>query len=424
MKEVKTINWSSKQLQTMFNKETIRFDSYVQRNKCWDNKMKSLLVRTILNGFPRVPEIYATRDSGSKIYQCLDGQQRLTTIIDFMNDDIVLDEIDPVVDDNGTVYELSGKKFSELDDVLKDIILSYIWRVAYYDDLSDDEIAELFYLINNSKPLSPIEHVRCLTHSLKAIQLLGGHELFTTSLTEKAFEKYTHEDLVIKSYIMLTSNMPCLDNKHVRGVMEVVEFTEDDIYNLTAVFDRILNTYKTLISDEPDEKIAKKNKRIAKRLITRTHMLSVIPIVKRSLDENVSDAVFTAWVKNFFSGSKSVTKYEEYNTRCTSGSSSIGAIKVRLDVVKKDYEEFMKDVKIEPKKNEETEVVNVEEATDEDTEVETVNISEIETDAEVEADTETESNDVEAEDSEDVATDTETEVTESKDTTENVADVA
>lgn len=421
MKEVKTINWSSKQLQTMFNKETIRFDSYVQRNKCWDNKMKSLLVRTILNGFPRVPEIYATRDSGSKIYQCLDGQQRLTTIIDFMNDDIILDEIDPVVDDNGTVYELSGKKFSELDDVLKDIILSYIWRVAYYDDLSDDEIAELFYLINNSKPLSPIEHVRCLTHSLKAIQLLGGHELFTTSLTEKAFEKYTHEDLVIKSYIMLTSNMPCLDNKHVRGVMEVVEFTEDDIYNLTAVFDRILNTYKVVISDESDTKTAKVNKRIAKRLITRTHMLSVIPMVKRSLDENVSDDVFTAWVKNFFSGSKSVTKYEDYNTRCTSGSSSIGAIKVRLDVVKKDYEEFMKTVKLEPK-NENVEVVNVEEVADED--MESGTDTESETNNETD-NTETESNDVEVEsESEDVVTDTETEVTESKDTTENVDDVA
>lgn len=422
MKEVKTINWSSKQLQTMFNKETIRFDSYVQRNKCWDNKMKSLLVRTILNGFPRVPEIYATRDSGSKIYQCLDGQQRLTTIIDFMNDDIVLDEIDPVVDDNGTVYELSGKKFSELDDVLKDIILSYIWRVAYYDDLSDDEIAELFYLINNSKPLSPIEHVRCLTHSLRAIQLLGGHELFTTSLTEKAFEKYTHEDLVIKSYIMLTSNMPCLDNKHVRGVMEVAEFTEDDIYNLTAVFDRILNTYKRITFDEPDEKIAKKNKRIAKRLITRTHMLSVIPMVKRSLDENVSDAVFTAWVMNFFSGSKSVTKYEEYNTRCTSGSASIGAIKVRLDVVKKDYEEFMKTVKLEPKKNEDenVEVVNVEEVTDEETDTESGTDTESETNNETD-NTETESNDVET-GSEDVVTETET--TESKDTTENVADVA
>lgn len=424
MKEVKTINWSSKQLQTMFNKETIRFDSYVQRNKCWDNKMKSLLVRTILNGFPRVPEIYATRDSGSKIYQCLDGQQRLTTIIDFMNDDIVLDEIDPVVDDNGTVYELSGKKFSELDDVLKDIILSYIWRVAYYDDLSDDEIAELFYLINNSKPLSPIEHVRCLTHSLRAIQLLGGHELFTTSLTEKAFEKYTHEDLVIKSYIMLTSNMPCLDNKHVRGVMEVAEFTEDDIYNLTAVFDRILNTYKRITFDEPDEKIAKKNKRIAKRLITRTHMLSVIPMVKRSLDENVSDAVFTAWVMNFFSGSKSVTKYEEYNTRCTSGSASIGAIKVRLDVVKKDYEEFMKTVKLEPKKNEDenVEVVNVEEVTDEETDTESGTDTESETNNETD-NTETESNDVET-GSEDVVTETETETTESKDTTENVADVA
>ena len=350
MKGVKTITWSSKQLAAMFNKETIRFDSYVQRNKCWDNKRKSLLIRTVLNGFPRVPEIYATRDSDSKVYQCLDGQQRLTTMFDFMNDDIVLDELEPVVDDDGNVYELTGKKFSELDEVLRDIILTYSWRVAYYDDLTDDEIAELFYLINNAKPLSQIEHIRCISPALKTIQEIGKHELFTTALTEKAFEKYTHEDLVIKSYIMLTSDTPCLDTKVVRPTMEKAEFTEQDINIMNGVFNRILNTYKTIVADDSPE-TGKLSKRIAKRLLTRTHMLSIMPIVKKSLIDRVSDDVFTLWVKNFFCGSRSATKYDEYNSRCTAGSGHAETIKVRLDVIKKDYNKFMKKIEKEKENN-------------------------------------------------------------------------
>lgn len=342
MREVKTITWSSKQLASMFDKETIRFDSYVQRHKCWDNKRKSLLVRTVLNGFPRVPEIYATKDTDNKIYQCLDGQQRLTTMFDFMRDKIILDEIDPVVDDDGNEYELTGKTYSELPELLQDIIKTYSWRVAYYDDLTEDEQAEMFYLINNAKPLSSIEHMRCLSPSLRIIQKIGEHELFTTSLTEKAFERYAHEDLVIKSYVMLTHKTPCLDNKTIRPTMETAVFTEEDINNLNAVYDRILEVYKEVIADTSTE-TGKLSKKVAKRVITKTHMLSIIPIVKKSLDDNVSIELFTAWVKNFFCGTKSPTKYDKYNNKATSGSGHIEAVKARLDVIKTDYAKFMKE---------------------------------------------------------------------------------
>ena len=117
----------------------------------------------------------------------------------------------------------------------------------------------------------------------------------------------------------------------------------DDIELMNKVYDRILNTYKTIIVDDSPE-TGKISKRIAKRLLTRTHMLSIMPIVKRSLEENVSDEMFTNWVKNFFCGTKSVTKYSDYNTRCASGSGHAENVKVRLKIVKKDYENFMKQI--------------------------------------------------------------------------------
>lgn len=341
MKDVKTITWSAKQISKMIDKETIRFDSYVQRNKCWDNERKSKLIRSIINGFPRVPEIYATKDTEAGVYQCLDGQQRLTTVYDFINDNFILSDLEPVINEEEKEFDLNGSKFSNLDEELQDIILSYSFRIAYYDDLDDDEQAELFFLINNSKPLTSIEHNRALTKELKTIQKIGSHELFTTALTEKAFEKYTHEDLVVKSYIMLTSDKPCTDNKIVKETMKNLKFTEDDINMMNAVYDRILTAYKAIISDDSSE-TGKISKRIAKRLLTRTHMLSIMPIVKRSLEENVSDEMFTNWVKNFFCGTKSATKYNDYNTRCTASSGHAENVKVRLNVVKKDYENFMK----------------------------------------------------------------------------------
>ena len=324
----------------MFEKGTIKFDSYVQRSECWDIERKSLLIRTVLNGFPRIPEIYATRDSSEKVYQCLDGQQRLTTMFHFINDEFELCELEPVVDDDGNVYELSGKKFSDLPEELRDIILTYSWRIAYYDDLTDEDVAELFYLTNNGKPLSAIEHCRCLCKSLSTVQELGKHELFTTSLTEKAFARYTHEDLIIKSYIMLTFEEPCLDAKVVRPTMESIKLTDEDVANLNNIFDRILATYNNIISDE-DKENEKFNKKVAKRLITRTHMLSVIPIVKRSIEENISVEKFAEWVKHFFCGAKSATNYYDYNSRCTSGSGHVEAIQTRLDIIEKDYDEFM-----------------------------------------------------------------------------------
>ena len=252
-----------------------------------------------------------------------------------------LTDIPEVTLEDGTEIDINGMYFSGLNEELQDALNSYSFTIYYFEDITEDEVSEMFYRLNFGKPLSSVELSRARAKDLKTIQKIGKHELFTTSLTEKAFEKYTHEDLVIKSYIMLTSDNPCLDTKVVRPVMETTEFTKDDIDLMNAVYDRIFNAYKLIIADDSPE-TGKISKRIAKRLITRTHMLSIIPIVKRSIDENVSDSVFANWVKNFFCGTKSATKYDEYNNRCASGSGHAENVKVRLKVIKKDYEKFMK----------------------------------------------------------------------------------
>ena len=356
MQKKATISWNARQISKMISKGTIVFDSAAQRSLVWDNYRKSLLIHSMIEDYIILPML-ANRIDG--VYSITDGKQRLNCVNDFVNDRFALSDLPDVTLDDGTEIDINGKTFSELPEEVQDAINTFMFTMYYYDNMLEDLNNEVFFRINNGKPLSNIELSRVRSKQLKLIREIGNHELFTTALTEKAFEKYTHEDLVIKSYIMLTSDTPCLDAKVVRQTMEKAEFTDQDVNIMNGVFNRILNTYKTIIADDSPE-TGKISKRIAKRLLTRTHMLSIMPIVKKSLIDRVPDDVFTLWVKNFFCGSRSATKYDEYNSRCTAGSGHVETIKVRLDVIKKDYNKFMKKIEKENSIDnvEEKEVVN------------------------------------------------------------------
>lgn len=406
------ISWNARQLSKMIEKGSITFDSAVQRGLVWDNDRKSLLIHSMMTGFP-IPAMYAAKDTETKILSMLDGKQRSNAISDFLHGRFTLSNVPEVVLEDGTEVDVNGMYFSGLCEELQDIISNYSLTIYYFEDITDDEIAELFYRLNNGRALSNIERVRAVSKSFKTIQELKKHELFTTALTEKAFEKYVPDELVIKSYIMLTFDKPCLDAKVTNPTMMNAILTDQDINIMNGVFNRILNTYKTIIADDSPE-TGKLSKRIAKRLLTRTHMLSIMPIVKKSLIDRVPDDVFVLWVKNFFCGSRSATKYDEYNSRCTAGSGHAETIKVRLDVIKKDYNKFMKKIEKERENdrsvNEVNEVVETVENTEE-TSNETVEVVKTTETNEVEESVDVTENEIETvNETETVETDTDSEI--------------
>lgn len=356
-----TLSWNARQLGKMVGKNEVVFDHAVQRRLVWDNDRKSLLIHSMIYGYP-IPFMYMINVNDK--YSVIEGKQRANCIHDFLNDEFTLTNVPEITLEDGTELDINGMKFSELPEEIRDTINNYSLTIAYFDNITDDEVSELFFRLNNSKALSSIEHMRCLSPSLRIIQQIGQHELFTAALTEKAFEKYTHEDMVIKSYIMLTHKEPAYDTKYVKPVMETAKFTEEDINNLNAIYDRILAVYKAIVADTSTE-TGKLSKKIAKRVITRTHMLSIIPIVKKSIDDGVSIELFTAWVKNFFCGAKSPTKYDQYNSKATSGSGHAESVKSRLNVINKDYNKFMKEHKDDVFKKVEAKEEKVVETTEE-----------------------------------------------------------
>ena len=347
------ISWNARQLSKMINKGTITFDNAVQRGLVWDNDKKSLLIHSMIEGYP-IPPIYTIRtESGN--YDCIDGKQRSNAITDFITGRFTLSNVPVITLDDGTEVDINGMHFSGLDEEMQDIINSYSLTVYYFEDISDDEVNELFFRLNNGKPLTTYEKYRSRSKTLPEIQRVAAHDYFKVALSGNKNAERVSEDWVLKSYIMTTFKEPCLDSKVTNPTWVSAKLTEDDINNMNAIFDRILKAYNTIIADDSDE-TGKISKRIASRLLRKTHMFSIIPITKRSIEEGISDEVYTLWVKNFFCGTKSATKYDEYNTRCGSGNGHTETIKIRLRIIKKDYDKFMKQFE----KNEEDPVENVE----------------------------------------------------------------
>jgi hypothetical protein len=338
------INWSAKQLSKMMEKCSITFDNTVQRKPCWDDDRKSLLIHSMMTNFP-IPPMYAAKDENG--YSMLDGLQRSTTISEYLNNSFALINVPEVETESGEDIEVTGKTFDQLPEELQDNIKDYSLTIYYFDGITQDEIAELFYRLNNGKSLSAIEISRIKAKSLEVIKAIGNHELFTSALTQKALDKYTNEDLVVKAWMLTNTQNPSFETKVLRPMMETMDITEAQAEALSKAFTRILDTYKVITADVSDEKVNKENAKIGKRVITRTHLLSLVPVALQSVDGRISIEAFAQFVKGFFSGKKSATINESYNAAAGSGSAKADNVKLRITAITNAYKAYFKDYKVE-----------------------------------------------------------------------------
>lgn len=327
------INWSAKQVSKSIAKGTITFENEIQRCLVWDVKRKSLLIHSMIVGFPMGPIFAAKNENG---YDVLDGKQRLNTIYEFLTGGFVLtdipDEMEVEMDYGTELMDLNGYSFDELPDSIKEIIQDYSLTVYYFDSLTDEEMNEMFFRLNNGKALSAIELTRVKTKSIGTVRELAQHELFTSSMTKTAMAKYANEDIVMKSYVLLKSTETDLSTKTVRSLMENSELTNEDVKSLKNVFDYILYAYNTI-----------EDKKVKKKVATRIHLLSLVPIVDGIIKSGFIDKDgFTKWAKFFFTtedGSASIsTRYNEF---VGSGSARKEAVMARYEEMEKSLNDFI-----------------------------------------------------------------------------------
>ena len=325
--------WTARRTVDFLKQGKLVLDNAVQRGFVWNRDMIRMSEFILSLIFERpIPPIYVAKFGD--VYSAMDGKQRITTIQKFMNDEFTLEGLETVEiydDETGETEEvdINTLTFSELEESLQDAIKDSLLTVIIINEPSDDEMCEYFYYLNNGMPLNAITSTRAKAKSRKEITELGSHELFKNALTEKAFERYTNEDIVVKSYAMLHMENPSMETKVIRPYMAEIEITDTDKKQLIEIFDRILEMHSKI-----------DDKKIAKRLLTRTHMISIVPIVWKSLQDGLSDNQMVEWFVEFFSGKKSATINPVYNNYAGSGSARKDAVRNRLEAIKEDYKKF------------------------------------------------------------------------------------
>ena len=330
------IHWTTRQLAEYVEEGTVNFNIDIQRGYVWkDNDKKSALIRSlILNR--HIPPLYFNKVED--IFEGEDGKQRTFTIIKFMKDEFELSGLEEftVINDNGETEEININeyKFSDLPECFKNAIREYSFTICYTDNADQEEQADTFYNLNNGQSLNAATMNRVKAKSKEQIIRLGKHKLFADALSQTALDGHVNEDMVAKAHAILNEEEVSTEAKWIRPYMRRADITKNDETLLTRVFDRIYNIH-SIIDD----------KKIAKRIYARTHMISIIPIITESINDGYSDKQVMEWFVNFFCGKKSITISKEYNNAAGRGTGKNSAVKTRVAEIKKDYDKYFDSVK-------------------------------------------------------------------------------
>lgn len=151
------VSGSNKALQTLTNKIKrggIVFTHKLQRREgVWSKQAKSMLIESLLLGYPINP-VYTVIDDKQAV---IDGVQRLSTCYSFVCDGFSLSKNLAPITIDGQVYEIAGKKYSKLDDAVKDELNSAQIQIYEITDYTDKEVREMFRRLNAGKALNSIQ---------------------------------------------------------------------------------------------------------------------------------------------------------------------------------------------------------------------------------------------------------------------------
>lgn len=195
----RTLQYLSKAL----SKDTIKLDHALQREEGqWNTRLKAELIDSILRKYPINP-IYAIKED--ETLSVIDGVQRLSTIRDYIADKfaMVKDMDDIVIGDQ--VVNISGKKFSKLDENVQDAINSAELQVYELTDCTERDVKELFRRQNAGKPLNS-RQLRVVFESNEFNQVvysLANHPFMNKIMTKTQYKNGTCRDVIIQTFMLI-----------------------------------------------------------------------------------------------------------------------------------------------------------------------------------------------------------------------------
>lgn len=343
--ERKSFPRTARDLKIMSEKGNLSFDNAVQRSFVWKNTAKdnrmSMLIDSMLRGLP-VPPMYCNcifEDVKNKVYDFLDGKQRTTTIIKFLNNEFMLLNIPVFEEEDGMEVDLNGKTYSQLPEEYQDRIKTYSFTVYYYENMDQEDAVEMFRRLNNGKSPTAIELTRANAESINEIISLGKHELFKIALSERSLAGYANEDIVIKTWILLYGDKKSFETKYVRPIMKETKITDEQVKEFNKMFDVYVEVYNILLDE--------KQRKIARKLLNKTNMISLMIIFKKVIDENVEIRKIKNWLCLFFDNENVNGSVDEQYNELVKGRAAVteSAVVTRMDILLNNFDAFLNNTK-------------------------------------------------------------------------------
>jgi hypothetical protein len=305
---------------------SIRTDLNVQRNLVWDEERQSLLIHSVLFGYP-VPPIYGRliKSDENNTLWLLDGKQRITTFAKFMDDQLILTDDTPDVDG----IEIKGLRYSQLPENMKDDFRSENLSVYRFENMTDPQQDEAFFRLNNGKPLNMIE----LTRAQASGQVMGfvkeiAHSpFFASSITINDTQKnrMVDEELVLQIvYLLYSEGQVGLSGK------EVQRFAKQMKRN----------------GGVPDHQQAMMRKTtvylgeafpVREKFLKKVNIPMLFLTAIKAQERNISPVKFGGWAQAFFKRYSS-TQHNEYSSATGAGSAKKENVVRRIRIMTDDFD--------------------------------------------------------------------------------------
>lgn len=301
-----------------------------QRNEVWTKAAQIMLIDTIIRGIP-IPKIYIKSiiHEGNTYRVVLDGQQRLTAILKFVEDKLKL----------GKPYEgeYFGKTFSELPLDVQNDILRYTIDINEIFNPTDDQIRDLYARVNKYTVQLNKQELRkadfpgdfiSLAEELSEMEFFEKSKIFSVKqrrrmldveyieellsvMLEGIHEKKEHLDSVCEKY-MVMENKGEIYAEFVNIIGDISMIFEADSYPISQTRFKQKSDFYSLFACIFDlRKIGVLNlKHISDIRNNITHMT-----------ENVGPQ-------------SEIDKYREYAMRCLSDANSVSSRKWRVEFLK------------------------------------------------------------------------------------------
>ena len=232
-----------------------------QRLAVWSSPARIMLMDTILRGIP-MPKIFlaSTIRDDSTYRVVIDGQQRISAILDFLQDRYSMDK--PYAGDN------EGKKFSELDRETQNQFLSYQIDFNEAVNASDKEAREVYSRVNKyTVPLTKQELRRADFPGdfLNVSQELALNDYFDTIRIFTLASRRRYGDVEYISELLaamlggIQDKKTNLDDFYIRfanwkkgNKQEILDRFTNILKELCFIFDDSLNISKTRFRQKAD----------------------------------------------------------------------------------------------------------------------------------------------------------------------------